>query len=97
MFFNGNVPSTVDWNTYNDLIDRNICPIYVLTSQQIFLRCFPSFLQEAATATQTLLATDLTTNLTSQITDNNQPITNSLIRNAAKSLINLINLQGVGN
>ena len=95
-YFNGSIPTSVSEATFNDLINRNICPSYVLTSQQIFRRCFPSFLQQAETAAQALLATDQITNITKAITDQNQPITTSLIRNAATSVVNLINLKGIG-
>jgi hypothetical protein len=97
IYFNGNVPSSVSLATYTDLINRNICPIYVLQSQQIFKRCFPSFLQEAESAiSQVLNATDQVANVTMAITDQNQQITTSLITNAAKSLINLVNIKAIG-
>ena len=98
MYFSGNIPaaSTIDQATYSTLINRNICPIYTLTSEPLFLRCFPSFLKQAESTVQNVLATDLLTNKTYQISDQNQQITTSLINNAAKSLSNLIDLSGIG-
>ena len=96
-YYSGNIPSSVNEATYTSLVNARICPIYTLSSKQIYGRCLPSFLSTVTSTVSNLTASDASTNTTMQISDLTQPLTDQTISKAVTYVMNLINLKGICN
>jgi hypothetical protein len=93
-YFKANVPtSLVDTNTYLDLVNKKICPVYALQSSSVYERCLPSFLNDAINATQAVLATNPNNNQTLQINDLTQDLNYGLVSKAIQYVVNLMNIK----
>jgi hypothetical protein len=94
-YFNGNVPSSTDLNTYTDLVTKKICPAYTLSSEPVLSRCLPAFLSNIINSTQNILATaDNGTKF--EITDLSNPLSYGTIEKGAKYVLELSNLKNIG-
>jgi hypothetical protein len=94
------VPSTIDSNSYLDLISKQICPSYALTSSAFYSRCLPNIITSTAyAANDILISQDPFTNKTFNITDPivGSSITGSMITQAAKYVTDLLNIKTTGN
>jgi hypothetical protein len=92
--FNGTLPPTpLSVQSYMNLVDDKICPMYTFSSAAVFGRCMPSFMNALGEAAKNLVATDSATNESLIIRDQNQTITDQLIVNSAKYITDLLNLK----
>jgi hypothetical protein len=97
-YFNGNVPSSIDSNTYSLLAAKQICPTYTVASGNFYSRCLPSILTSVLNGVaSSLTATDASSNQNFTITDlQNSPITDQTIVKASQYVLNLLNLNTIG-
>lgn len=95
----GSLPSSsqVSISNYSNLIAKNICPSYVLSSKPLFQRCLPSIISDAVNTVVNITAYDSVTNTNTTIYDNQtgQPVTNQLISKAIDYLSKLLNIKTV--
>ena len=97
-YFSNQVPASVDDSTYFTLASKQICPTYVLASSAYYSRCLPTIITSIVDGvTNALTANDTSSNVSYSITDlAGNGITDQTVSQAAKYVINLLNIQSIG-
>lgn len=85
--------SNIDQTKYKELIEKSLCPPYVLTSKPLFQRCLPSIIADLANSVQNITASNGTNDVPIVDFNSNSPITTQLIQAAVSYISKLLSIK----